>query len=184
LIVAEAKVEARSLLTRADAQVRDQLHDIERRLELGRDTMEEIERRRTRFLKNFRQLLERELEDLEVEEGKEPIDQRPIDLELGRPKEFKGDRTAQEAEAAPERGEAPRPTEADENPQVDSTADEDAFTEEGYPSLDASVDTLADGYRGDAEKLFGGQGADSGTKPRDNLFSFVEDEPEEDPRWG
>lgn len=170
LIVAEAKVEARSLLSRADAQVRDQLHAAERRIELGSDTIEEMERRRTRFLKNFRQLLERELEDVEVEERKEPIDQRPIDLELGR---------AKEVDAEPETAEPAESAEADELEAAEETASVPRGKSSGadsYPSLDASVDELADSYRSDAERLFPEKKADAGTKPQDH--------PKEDPRWG
>ena len=173
LIVAEAKVEARSLLSRADAQVRDQLHDAERRIELGRDTVEEMERRRTRFLKNFRQLLERELEDVEVEERKEPIDQRPIDLELGGANKVDAEPEEAGADGSEEPEEAEVLEEAEESVSVRS---EESSEVDAYPSLDASVDDLADSYRSDAERLFRGNPGDAGKRSKDH--------PEEDPRWG
>lgn len=173
LIVAEAKVEARSLLSRVDAQVRDQLHDVERRIELGRDAIEEMERRRTRFLKNFRQLLERELEDVEVEERKEPIDQRPIDLELGGAKMADAQPEEDEADGSEEPGEGDLLEVAEASASVGGRESSEV---DAYPSLDASVADLADSYRSDAEKLFGGKQGDAGTRPKDH--------PEEDPRWG
>jgi cell division initiation protein len=169
LIVAEAKAEARSVLAEADAEIRNRLRDAERRLASGKDTMEEIERRRTRFLKNFRQLLERELEDVEVEERKEPVDQRPIELDLGRPK-----------------GVAPDEPEEPEVGDVAAEGTEDALEVEeldveDLPPLDARVDDLAEGYRADVENLFEGKQEDQGEA---DLFSLPEDNPEEDTRWG
>ena len=156
LIIADAKSEARSLLAEADAEIRNRLRDAERRLEAGRDTMEEIERRRSRFLKNFRQLLERELEDVEVEEKKEPVDQRPIELDLGRP--------AGVADEEPEYGGDPGDAEL-----------------EPRPSLDARVDALAHDYKADVENLFPDEPTNEGDA---DLFSLPKENPEEDNRWG
>ena len=74
-------IQARSGL--AEANGRNLIRDAERRLELGRDALEEMERRRTRFLKAFRQLLERELDLVDVEDERAPLEDRPIDLDLG-----------------------------------------------------------------------------------------------------
>jgi hypothetical protein len=163
LIIAKAGSEARSLLAEADAEIRSRLRDAERRLEAGRDTMEEIERRRTRFLKNFRQLLERELEDVEVEEMKGPVDQPPIELDLGRPRGVAPDEPEEQAE------------------QVRRDAEEPATEPEELAPLDASVSALADGYKADAESLFSEKQAGEGET---DLFSLPKDNPEEDTRWG
>ncbi|HKJ01430.1 MAG TPA: DivIVA domain-containing protein [Longimicrobiales bacterium] len=186
LIIAEARSEARSLLAEADAQIRSRLRDTERRLEVGRDTMEEIERRRTRFLKNFRQLLERELEDVEVEEGKEPVDQRPIELDLGRPKGVaREDPSPVEAPATEDPTPAAEPGDGDTAPGVEEALGDrgpDAEGGEEPPALDASVDDLADGYRAEVERLFGEKKASEGEA---DLFSLPGDDPEEeDTRWG
>jgi len=82
-LVKESETEARRLAAEAEANVRNLIRDAERRLELGRDTLEEMERRRTRFLKAFRQLLERELDVVDVEDERAPLEDRPIDLDLG-----------------------------------------------------------------------------------------------------
>ena len=82
-LVKESKTEARRLAAEAEANVRNLIRDAERRLELGRDALEEMERRRTRFLKAFRQLLERELDVVDVEDERAPLEDRPIDLDLG-----------------------------------------------------------------------------------------------------
>jgi DivIVA domain-containing protein len=82
-LVRESETEARRLAAEAEANVRNLLRDAECRLELGRDALEEMERRRIRFLKAFRQLLERELDGVEVEEERAPLENRPIDLDLG-----------------------------------------------------------------------------------------------------
>ena len=82
-LVKESETEARRLAAEAEANVRNLIRDAERRLELGRDTLEEMERRRTRFLKAFRQLLERELDVVDVEDERAMFEDRPIDLDLG-----------------------------------------------------------------------------------------------------
>ena len=82
-LVKESETEARRLAAEAEANVRNLIRDAERRLELGRDVLEEMERRRTRFLKAFRQLLERELDVVDVEDERTPLEDRPIDLDLG-----------------------------------------------------------------------------------------------------
>lgn len=82
-LVKESETEARRLAAEAEANVRNLIRDAERRLELGRDALEEMERRRTRFLKAFRQLLERELDLVDVEDERAPLEDRPIDLDLG-----------------------------------------------------------------------------------------------------
>jgi len=72
----EAEVEARKLLSDAD-----------RRLDERRSALEELERKRARFLRAFRSLLERELDMVVVEEGRSPLDDNTVELELsgGRP---------------------------------------------------------------------------------------------------
>ena len=82
-LVKESETEARRLAAEAEANVRNLIRDAERRLELGRDALEEMERHRTRFLKAFRQLLERELDLVDVEDERAPLEDRPIDLDLG-----------------------------------------------------------------------------------------------------
>ncbi len=65
-LVHESENEACRLTAEAEANVRDLLRDGERRLESSRDALEDMERRRSRFLKAFRQLLERELDVVDV----------------------------------------------------------------------------------------------------------------------
>ena len=79
----ESESEARRLAAEAELNVRNLLRDAERRIELGRDALEEMERRRTRFLKAFRQLLERELDVVDVEDERAPPEELPINVGLG-----------------------------------------------------------------------------------------------------
>ncbi len=83
VVLAEAQTEARRLINEAEAEVRSMLRDTQRKMDEAGDALEEMERRRTRFLKGFRQLLEREMDVVEVEEEREPLENRPIDLDLG-----------------------------------------------------------------------------------------------------
>lgn len=67
----EAEIEARRLLADAVRQVEDR-----------REALEELERKRERFLRALRRLLERELDMVSVEEGRTPLEDAPVDLEL------------------------------------------------------------------------------------------------------
>ena len=82
-VLREAQIEARRIIAEAEAEVRTKLRGAERRFDGVNDTLLELERRRDRFLKEFRQLLERELDVVEVEEARQPLEQRAIDLDLG-----------------------------------------------------------------------------------------------------
>lgn len=82
LVLSEAQAEARRQLAEAEAEIRTRLRDSERRLEQARDALEETEHRRSRFIRSFRQLLEREMDVVEVEEGRAPLEERTVDLDL------------------------------------------------------------------------------------------------------
>lgn len=82
-IVKEAQVEARQILAAADTEARGKLRGIERRLDQGQRVLDDLERSRSRFLKEFRSLLEREIDVVSVEEGRAPLEDRAIDLDLG-----------------------------------------------------------------------------------------------------
>ncbi len=83
-VLREAEAEARRLIAEAEAQVRGKLRGVERRIDGANEGLRELERRRARFLREFRHLLERELEVVQVEEERGPLEERPIDLDLGR----------------------------------------------------------------------------------------------------
>jgi len=83
-LIKEAEADAGRLISEAEAEVRGKLRGVERQLEHSQDTLQEMERRRARFLKEFRGLLARELDVVDVEEGRVPLEERPIDLDLGR----------------------------------------------------------------------------------------------------
>jgi cell division initiation protein len=82
-IVQAAQTEGRRMIAEADAAARTRLRGSERRMDQLSDEIKELERRRERFLKDFRQLLERELDVVEVESDRTPLEERTIDLELG-----------------------------------------------------------------------------------------------------
>jgi hypothetical protein len=63
--------------------VRGKLRAVERQIDGAQDVLVELERRRERFLKDFRALLDRELDVVGVEEGRTPLEERTIDLDLG-----------------------------------------------------------------------------------------------------
>jgi cell division initiation protein len=125
-ILKEAETEGRRLVAEAEAEARTKLRGSERRLDQITDALEEMERRRVRVLKEFRQLLERELDVVEVEEERKPLEERTIDLELGARKE-------KAAEATPAQTEQ-------EAPSVETSTDD-------VPPPDAPIDELAAAYQ-------------------------------------
>jgi cell division initiation protein len=82
-IIKEAETEARRMGAEAEAEARTKTRGSERQLDKLTDAVEQMDRRRARFLREFRQLLQRELDVVAVEEGRQPLEERTIDLELG-----------------------------------------------------------------------------------------------------
>jgi len=81
----EVEREVGKLRVDAEAEARSIVSDAERRVEELHHVMRELERRRARFLTNFRQLLERELDTVEVQEARNVDEDMPVDLDLGGP---------------------------------------------------------------------------------------------------
>lgn len=128
--VKEAEVEARRLVAEAEAEVRTLLRDVEREGKRVQEELQEIERRRARFLREFRGLLERELDVVAVEEGREPLQDRTVAPHLG-----VGRRGAREAGSAAD-------TEIEEGAS-DPATPEDALADEGT-STDGLENTTVD----------------------------------------
>ncbi len=82
-LVTDAEDEARRKLLEADNQVRERVRGIERRVDVAKDSLSELEHRRARFLKDFRNLLQRELDGVQVESERAPFADRAIELDLG-----------------------------------------------------------------------------------------------------
>ena len=82
-VIKEAEMEARQLLADADVEVRSRLRGVERRLDQAQHAVDDLERSRNRFLKEFRGLLEREMDVVSIEEARIPLEDRTIDLDLG-----------------------------------------------------------------------------------------------------
>jgi cell division initiation protein len=133
-IIKTAETEGRRLVAEAEAEVRTKLRASERRADKLADDIQELERRRARFLKDFRQLLERELDVVNVEADRAPLEERTIDLELG---------ARRPADAAPPKA-APR-----ENAPVtrDVPAIRPDAGPEEVPPPDIAVDELAAAYQ-------------------------------------
>ncbi len=155
LILQEVQVEARRQRGEAEAEVRAIVRDAERRLEQARDALEEMERRRIRFLKAYRQLLEREMDVVEVEEDRAPLEDRPIDLDLG------GGRAAAEVEDEDDAAyELEVEVEADAEsseagPELvwEPLAEQEEDELAPMPPLDVPVDELAALYEGLEEPI-------------------------------
>lgn len=82
-VVEDGKTEARRLVAEAEAEVRIRVRNSERHADEIMTSLAELERRRLRFLRSFRQLLEREMDVVEVEEARTPLEDRHYELDLG-----------------------------------------------------------------------------------------------------
>jgi cell division initiation protein len=114
-VLREADGEARRIVAAAESDVRTRMHDVERQLEQANDSIRELERRRARFLVEFRSLLQREMDVVDVEAGRAPFEARTIELDLGQrsraPREATGPSwpDVSDAEADPESQESSPP---------------------------------------------------------------------------
>ncbi len=78
----QTRREAEVVRREAEIEAGRVLADADRGVEERRAVLEDLERKRGRFLKALRRLLERELDVVAVEEGRTPLDDAPVDLEL------------------------------------------------------------------------------------------------------
>lgn len=153
-VIREAETEGRRLVAEAEAEARTKLRGSERRLEHLADSIQEMERRRKRFIKEFRQLLEREMDVVEVEEDRMPLEERTIDLDIGT---RKADVTVEaSAEAVEIHAIAP-----------DAPADQ-------RPPADAPIDELAAAYERAAETDEDAPPAPPAARRQDNLMLYLD----------
>lgn len=78
----QARREADLFRREADAHAQRVLADADRGVAERRSVLEDLERKRARFLKAFRLLLERELDLIVVEDGRLPLEDAPVELSL------------------------------------------------------------------------------------------------------
>jgi DivIVA domain-containing protein len=114
-VVKAAETEGRRLVAEAEAEARTKLRDAERQFDKLEDAIQMLDRRRARFLKEFGQLLQREMDVVAVEDGRKPLEERTIDLELG-------PRRTEEAPATDVRAVSAQPPTAPGAPPPASTA--------------------------------------------------------------
>jgi cell division initiation protein len=77
-----AKREVQLFQKEAETEMQSRFLEAESLLKERQMALEEIERNRQKFLKSFRSLLERELDAVEVEEARRPLDDGPLELQL------------------------------------------------------------------------------------------------------
>jgi cell division initiation protein len=78
----QALREVQLLRAEADAEVARRLGEVNGLIQERRRALEDMERNRRKFLKSFRGLLERELDTIEVEEARAPLEEIPLELEF------------------------------------------------------------------------------------------------------
>lgn len=164
-IVQEAHTEARRMIAEAEAEVRTRLRNSERQADHAVATLGVLERRRLRFLQSFRQLLERELDVVEVEEGRPPLEERSFDLNFG------GGSSRADRGARPDPYALPDPDYEDGEPAT--------------PRPDAGGGPEDDGTAGIAEQAAtDGDEEQGGSRPRrtENLLLYLEPDEEADER--
>lgn len=100
--VKEQAVREGKLLEReARGRIEVVMAESEKRLTEHRSALQELERQRERFLKAFRTFLERELDTVEVEFGRAPLEDVTLDLDLGKAVWSNGEDEDADADAEP-----------------------------------------------------------------------------------
>jgi DivIVA domain-containing protein len=82
LLQAQASREVGLLKAEAEAEVARQLGEAEALIVERKRALEDLERSRLKFLKSFKGLLERELDAVEVEEARRPLEEIPLELKF------------------------------------------------------------------------------------------------------
>jgi DivIVA domain-containing protein len=77
-----ASRQAELLKAETDAEIKRRLGEAEGLMRERQRALEDLERSRLKFLKSFRGLLERELDSVEVEEARRPLEEIPLELEF------------------------------------------------------------------------------------------------------
>ena len=145
----QARREANLVEREARGRIEGMILESEKLLTEHQAALQELERQRERFLKAFRTFLERELDTVEVEFGRAPLEDVTLDLELGKASWSIGEDEDEEEEeeddagevedvSASESAEAPEvPVVADDPPAAASVSPEEgdgaAEAEEGRP---------------------------------------------------
>jgi len=78
----QARREAELLRREAEGEIEKIIGEAERQLAERQEALAETERMRLRFLKSFRSLLEREMDAVEVEEGRKPLEDTPLEIDF------------------------------------------------------------------------------------------------------
>lgn len=79
----EAEHEAEHLAKEARLEAKGMLADAERQLEERKQALAEMESQRTRFIESYRQLLQRQIEMVQIEANRSPLDEVAVELDLG-----------------------------------------------------------------------------------------------------
>ena len=119
----QARREADLLEREAQGRIEGMILDSEKLLTEHHNALQELERQRERFLKSFRTLLERQLDTVEVEIGRAPLEDVTFDLDLG-----KSRFSMREEEYEEEEGEGVGEAEDDAGRVEDLSASESAET--------------------------------------------------------
>lgn len=78
----QARREAELLRREAENEIEKIIGEAQRQLAERQEALAEMERMRLRFLKSFRALLEREMDAVEVEEGRKPLEDTPLEIDF------------------------------------------------------------------------------------------------------
>jgi len=150
-----ARREAELIWKEATGEIEARILEAEGLIKERQRALEELERNRRKFLKGFRSLLEREMDSVEVEEARQPLEDVPLELNL---RGWSREEEAGSAEAtAAEDGSGGGP---------EDTEGLEAY--EPVIELDAS-----EGEAGRGAQATGGWGAMPGDEPPEGEFSDI-----------
>ena len=138
-LLEHAQNQAELLRQQAEMEIERRLGEAEGLVKERQRALEELERSRQKFLKGFRSLLERELDSVEVEESRRPLEDSPVELNLRgwKPAPKMGDEGVNEEGGVEGEEVAPPPDSEDEwgsQEHSEEPADEEEADDEEKPN--------------------------------------------------
>ena len=127
---AQASREVGLLKAEAESEIARRLGEAEGLIVERKRALEELERSRLKFLKSFRGLLERELDAVEVEEARRPLEDIPLELDL---RGWKRHAESEAIEAAEDSGEDDEEQVAEVEAEAEAEVEVEVEVEEGIP---------------------------------------------------
>lgn len=163
----QAHREAELLEREARGRIDGMMAEAERLMEGRQEALQELERQRNRFLQSFRALLQREMDVVEVEASRAPLEDLALDLDLGRGSWTTRDPDDEDQE---DEDDFERSDSSESNAAVDVEVDDTDPQDEPAGEVGTESESGADDDLGDADLGDDDEVEDSDAPTEDSLW--------------